>query len=243
MTANVVIQYYARGNVGTDEASEELVQFAEEIKDCYERKGYRRTKEEYEDFDVEGEFGRGWSIDFDDDAESITISNKMLDKEGGSWGYEEAVISVSEAFERLAEAKKELDSFMNKISDDKVFVIDTLNGKDYAVGVNFEHLEEGDVLTKEEAKEYLQGILEYLENDFEMNGTPEEQSMPVCGNNPYAWDEPGFDWEIKTDSIRFTTHYQSLEGAHYHSYNEELVLRVVDKKDVQLDDDEEEDDE
>jgi PHD/YefM family antitoxin component YafN of YafNO toxin-antitoxin module len=230
---NVVIQYYARGNVGTDEVSDELAQIAEEIRDCYEEKDYKATKAEYEAFDVESELGAGWSIDFDDDAQEIKIGNKKLDRAGNSWGYEEAVILVSEVFKRLAEAKKELFSFIDKVSDDKAFVVDTLNGKDYAVGVCADEykIEEGDFLLPGKVKDLIKDILDYIENDYEINGTPEEQSTPICCNNPYAWDEPGFDWEIKTDSIRIATHFLGLEGAHYHSYDEEIVLRVVDKED------------
>jgi hypothetical protein len=221
----VVIRYYARGNVGTTEPSEELIQVGEKIKSIYESRGFDEAREKAWDIlrEVLFEETHGWDIKIE--GNEIKISNQML-SEGASWGYESAEIFEDDTKERLEEDYKKCLDFVKKYNE---FIVE-VSSYDYAVGVSVDSLgiEDGDTINRDQALSLIENIFDYLNNEFD-EFTPAEQSVPVNCNNPFAYDEPGWEIKIEQEKLTIKTHYQDLQGAHYHSFNEEIVITATGK--------------
>jgi uncharacterized protein YuzB (UPF0349 family) len=218
--------------VGTTGVSDELQDLAEEVREIYEKEGYEKAIAYLEDYDFEV----GWGFDVDEEEKSITIYNNKikLDELGGiscSWGYEEAKIYVDYTLEELAEAEKAILDVLQKNKEYKYEVVELKKG-DYAIGCTADGLdiEEGDVLDYEQVVEFIKGIFSYLEEAF-AEAAPGELAVPVCSNNPYSWDEPSWDYEIRDGGkiIEINTTYQDLLGAHYHTFSEYVVLERVEE--------------
>jgi len=220
----IVIEYYARGNVGTtDVVSDELKSLANKIKEIYENESFEKVKEFCENL----ESWYGWDIEIDNDNKSILVINNKLDKYGNSWGAESAEIKESKIFKQIEEAKKEALEFLEK-NKDKKFMITYNDIGDYAVGNAYKFLDEDKkYYTIDDIREFAIEFFDYLEYDFKDIGTPEERAIAICCNNPYAYDKPGFEVEVSEKSLMFKTRYQDLLGACYHTLNEKIVFEIV----------------
>jgi uncharacterized protein YuzB (UPF0349 family) len=228
--AKVVIRYYGRGNVGTTEVSNEMTELAEEVKRIYEEKGYDEAIAYLENYN----FGVGWGFEVNEEEESITIYNRKieLDEFGGircSWGYEEAKVYVDYTLEELREAEK---TIINALQKDKKYEVVELDKSNYAIGCTADmlNIEEDDELNYEQTVEFIKNIFLYLEDAF-ADKAPGEQAVPICSNNPYAWDEPDWGYEIENGGrkIIIYTIFQELVGAHYHTFRECVVLERIDE--------------
>ena len=90
-------------------------------------------------------------------------------------------------------------------------------------------VEEEDVIDKETFVQIVNNILNYLYDDY-LESPPSEQAKPICSSNPYAWDEPGWNYKINDNLLTITTSDIELIGACYHTGSEQITFKKINKK-------------
>lgn len=255
------ISYYSRGNVGNRDFNNTLLEaIADKVQELLKDYDYF---EDYVLSELDGEIiecdNNEYTLVWDEDKNKLFVEEDcgieiyVCDDEiilednclsnGCSWGYDKITISEDTWYDRAEEAEKAIVEFL-KTHDN--WRIEWLDGGEYAIGMSAEScgiildnsaldFEYKDVISKEDAIDLVEHIFSYLANC-------EPQEGPICSNNPYAWGQDDFEWEIDGDTVTIKTQYLIGLGAEDHLCEECIKLVKTDDKpdedDVNDEDDE-----
>jgi hypothetical protein len=224
MSKIIVAEVYARGNVGSRDISDEILEITEKVMEIWENEDFKSATKyvekilnlnsEYYEFDEKYEY------EINEKKEEILIYNRMIDKYGNSWGYEKVLIKniapklIHDKENCLSWVEKDKQYFVEEIDTDE-WVIDSLN-ETFKL--------ENKYLTANKVKKIIETFFDYIEEHFKtwpING------VPIVSNNPYAYGYDGYGCEIKDDYLVILTESTCQLGAGYHLIKGHLILKKL----------------
>ena len=220
----IIINVYARRNIGSWGIGDEILKIAENVKEIWEKEDFQTASKYVEELlnSEDYDFEEDYMYEIDEENEIILIYNKMKDKYG-SWGYEEVKI------ENIAPSLKyDEERCLSWIENDKEYVVKEIDKEEWIIEYicNDFDLEEDIYLTADEMKKVIEAFFSYLVEHFKNNYINGE---PIISNNPYAYAYDGYSYDIENKYLTLYTVTTCPAGASNCKVTGYIVFEKKDK--------------